>query len=133
MICFPGAVEADNSVVLREYQRLGREEAEVLFAGLEERERIVLTARGAGFAPLSDAEVERIAGRKKSVLCQILSDVEAALVRHIDGKYADEDQSGRRMLAAVTLMELMSICQEPRNSSETWQVELFRLGEDRVL
>lgn len=128
----PGELETESLAVLGDYQRLGREGAQAAFGDLSELQRIVLAARGLGL-PLSNPEVERIAGRKKSVLSDTVAKLEATIISQVDAKYRTDDEAGRRLLAAITLKELMVLCQEPKNSSETWLTELFRLTEARDL
>jgi len=125
----PGEFDLETQVALREYQRLGGPEAEALYVELSDSERIVLAARSLDL-PLSNPTVERLAGRKKSVLCSLYGDIEKKILRRVDARYPNEDENGRRVLAAVALMRLMALSQESKNSSETWRAELFELAED---
>lgn len=122
----PGELDTASMVSIREYQRLGEEEALKLSADLRERERLVLAASALGI-PMSHPRLEQITRKKKSVLSAALQSVEARVTRHIDKKYGDEKEGSRRILSAATLQRLRNLSCDPKNSPETWRDELFKL------
>lgn len=116
-----------NQVALREYLRLGQEEAAALFGLFDERERLVLAADGLGM-PLSHPEIEELAGRKRTVLYRTLKSVAYDVRRHIDRKYVVEGETERRVLVLATMRALADLSGEPK-PPETWQEALFALVE----
>jgi hypothetical protein len=123
----PGELDAASEAGIREYQRLANEEAIELVPTLKQRERLVLAASRFGLA-MSDPRLQRIAGKKKSVLSAALKGVAEKIERHIGRKYADDQEGDRRVLAIAVLSELRRLSCDPKISSETWLDDLFKLG-----
>ena len=106
-----------------------RAEAEKITAAFSVRQRIVFTAWALGVA-LSNPEVEKIAGCKKSVLSEELSRMLRKIERQMHEDYADEDSRGRELLLTRVRSAIAEICSQPNNSPETWQTRLFSLAAD---
>ena len=121
-----GTMNTTEDVGYREYIRLADEEANEIYRQLSERERIVLAATGLEL-PLSNPKIEEIAGRKKSVLSATREKIDLMVTSHIDSKYEGEDLLGKGILQKATIQCLQTLCGESKNSSETWQAELFKL------
>lgn len=125
----PDMRDPSKEVEFRELAQLAVVEAEEIMAELTERQRISITAKILGLA-LSNPEVERIAGCKKSVLSDELDKTCRAIVAKIHADYAAEDLRSRVEIVEQTLFAIREMCLHPKNQPEMWQSCLFSLATD---
>lgn len=123
----PDQVDVNSELERREYERLADDEASQWFLELSDRQRIVVTAWALGIA-LSNPEVEKIAGCKKSVLSDELKKTFQSIAVRINTKYVDEDPLGRECLVRFMLRAIVRICTQPDNRPETWRSHLFSIA-----
>ena len=114
---------------LRDLKKIAQEEAVEIVSGFSERQRIVVTAWALGIA-LSNPEVGKIAGCKKSVLSDELNKTFRSIEKKIHSDYADEDVRGRSLLLGDVFLAVHEICSQPEKQPEMWQSRLFSLAAD---
>jgi hypothetical protein len=89
----------------REFERLAGDHAARLIEGIDKVDRVVLLARHCG-RPLSDPEIERLAGRRKSALGRRYRAMVNAVVGELRALYPDDDGQGHLLLGAMTVENL---------------------------
>jgi hypothetical protein len=125
----PDTLDPSKEVELRELEQIAVTEAAEIMSGFSERQCIGVTAWALGLA-LSNPEVEKLAGCKKSVLSEELKKTLLEIEKKIHDDYADEDVRGRKLLAGRVILALREMCSQPKNQSEMWQSRLFSLAEE---
>lgn len=124
----PDTVAAGQDAELRDLQRIAMEEAQATVSReFNDRQRIVFTAFALRVA-LSNPEVERIAGCKKSVLADTLIKTGREIGAKIDRDYAEAEPLERRKLHEYVLKAVLEICSRPDYQPETWKARLFSLA-----
>ncbi|MBN1268005.1 MAG: hypothetical protein JXB04_00315 [Kiritimatiellae bacterium] len=98
----PGEIDPANEVARAEMERLAAEHAREFLGGLDERSRLVMTARANG-VPLSGAAMESATGCRKSMLHGLLRDACERLVLSLRSRYKKEDPAAVRTLVVMTL------------------------------
>jgi len=120
-------VAPGQDVELRDFQRIAMEEAQAIVKHeFNERQRIVFTAVAVRVA-LSNPEVEKIAGCKKSVLSDTLNKTLREIAANIHRDYAEDDPLERDELIRYVVRAVLEICAQPDNHPETWRDRLFSL------
>lgn len=125
----PDMRDPSKEAEFRELEQLAAAEAAEMLADLTERQRIAITAKELHLA-LSNPEVEKIAGCKKSVLSAELDNAYRAIKWKFDRDYADEDQRGLNELRREVARAIHNMCSQPKNEPEIWESRLFSLAAD---
>jgi hypothetical protein len=123
-------VAPGQEVELRDLQRIATTEArKVVDGSFNERQRIVFTAAALRIA-LSNPEVERLAGCKKSVLSDTLNKTLREIAATIHRDYAEDDLPERALLIRFVQAAIFEICTQSDNQPEIWKARLFSLAAD---
>ncbi len=125
----PDMRDPSKEAEFRELEQLAVAEAAEIMSELTERQRISITAKVLGLA-LSNPDVERIAGCKKSVLSDELDKTGPGIIAKIHEDYAEEDLRSRDEIVGQTLLAIREMCLHPKNEPEMWQSRLFSLAEE---
>jgi hypothetical protein len=123
----PDIRDPNKQAEFRELEELAVTEAGEIMSELTERQRIAITAKVLGLA-LSNPEVERIAGCKKSVLSAELDKARRAIKRKIHDDYPDERARRRSEFGDEVRRAICRMCAKPKNQPEMWEARLFSLA-----
>lgn len=98
----PDKYHAADETAHREYARLAEGHAETFFKDTDERDRIVIFARGLGIR-FAAPQIAKLTGRKKSVLSDTYRSVVERIAAGIQRLYPEEDNASLLMLSRLTL------------------------------
>ncbi len=100
-----GVADPVDEIARREYESLARAHAARLIKGIDRADRVILLAKHTG-RPLSDPEVERFAGRRKSALNRRYHALLASIVDEVRESYPDDDGRAHLLLGAMIVENL---------------------------
>lgn len=98
----PDEYDVADQAAHREYVELAEKHAATFFDATDERDRIALLARGLGIS-FAAPQIEKMAGRRKSVMSQAYRSCVARLASEIQRSYPGEDSASLLMLSRLTL------------------------------
>lgn len=98
-------IDPADEVARREFDRLAGEHAAKLLGRLGRVERVLLLAKRTG-RPLSDPEIEDLAGLRRSALGRHYRKLVTSIVKELRALYPDDDSQAHLLLGAMTVEHL---------------------------